>query len=79
MKLRVLKEVIGIMETIHYNVSGMAGSESKTKIKNALDEIHGVQEVAVDIARGTVEVKYNSPADSQDIKQCIEKTGYIVQ
>ncbi|MDP4177101.1 MAG: heavy metal-associated domain-containing protein [Bacillota bacterium] len=67
------------MDTVHYNVSGMAGSESKTKIKNALDEIKGVQEVAVDIARGTVEVQYNPPADWRNIKQCIEKTGYIIK
>lgn len=66
------------MDTVHYNVSGMAGSESKTKIKNALDEIEGVQEVAVDIARGTVEIKYNNTANLENIKQCIEKTGYKI-
>jgi len=67
------------MKTVHCNVSGLAGSESKTKLLNALDEIKGVQEVAVDLARGTVEVEYNPPADPQQIKNCIEHTGYQIQ
>lgn len=67
------------MKTVHCNVSGLAGSESKTKLRNALDEIKGVQEVAIDLARGTVEVEYNPPADPQQIKSCIEHTGYKIQ
>lgn len=67
------------MKTVHYNVSGLANSESKTKLRNALDEIEGVQKIAVDLHRGTVEVQYNNPADEQAIKTCIENTGYDVQ
>ncbi|WP_097027812.1 heavy-metal-associated domain-containing protein [Clostridium peptidivorans] len=67
------------MQTVHCNVSGLVNSESKTKLRNALDEIKGVQEVAIDIARGTVEVEYNPPADPQQIKNCIEHTGYQIQ
>jgi|YelNatPoosite2B6_FD_3.fasta_scaffold00003_428 copper chaperone CopZ len=67
------------MDTVHYNVSGMASRKSKAQILNALDKIKGVQEVAVDLARGTVEVQYNEPADSNSIKNCIEHTGYIIE
>ncbi|KGK85822.1 MULTISPECIES: heavy-metal-associated domain-containing protein [unclassified Clostridium] len=67
------------MQTVHYNVSGLAGSQSKTKLLNALDEIKGVQEVAIDLARGTVEVEYNPPAGPQQIRNCIEHTGYEIQ
>lgn len=67
------------MKTVHYNVSGMANSQSKTKVLNALDKLTGVQEIAVDLARGTVEVEYNYPASSEKIKNCIENTGYIVE
>jgi len=51
------------MKTVHYNVSGLANSESKTKLRNALDEIEGVQKIAVDLHRGTVEVlwTYKTP------------------
>jgi copper chaperone len=66
------------MLTVHYNVSGLVNSESRTKLRNALDKIEGVQEVAVDIGRGTVEVEYNPPANPQEIKECIEHTGYDI-
>ncbi|ERI94819.1 heavy metal-associated domain protein [Clostridiales bacterium oral taxon 876 str. F0540] len=67
------------MKTVHYNVSGMANRKSKAQILNALDKVKGVQEVAVDLARGTVEVQYNEPADPNSIKNCIEHTGYIIE
>jgi Copper chaperone len=67
------------MNTIHCNVSGLANSQSKTQLLNALDKVEGVQEVAVDLARGTVEVDYNSPASESQIKMCIENTGYKIQ
>lgn len=67
------------MQTIHLNVSGLANSQSKTSLINALDKIVGVQEVAVDLARGTVEVEYNPPADEKEIRSCIENTGYSIQ
>lgn len=67
------------MKTVHYNVSGMVYPESKTKLKNALDKIEGVQEIAVDIARGSVEVEFNTPADAKKIEQCIINTGYSIQ
>jgi copper chaperone CopZ len=67
------------MQTVHYSVSGMANSQSKTKLLNALDKIEGVQEVEVDLARGTVVVEYNGPATPNSIRQCIEHTGYEVE
>lgn len=66
------------MEKIHYSVSGMGSSESKTKIKNALEKIKGVQNVNVDLARGTVEVGFNSPASENDIRQSITHAGYTI-
>lgn len=67
------------MQTVHYNVSGLANSESRTKVLNALDKIEGVQEVDVDLGRGTIEVEYNSPANPEKIKICIENTGYEIK
>ena len=66
------------MKTEHYNVSGLVNSESKTKLHNSLDKIEGVQKVAVDISRGTVEIEYNEPANVEAIKNCIQKTGYMI-
>lgn len=67
------------MNKLHYNVSGMANSESKTKIKNSLTKIEGIQQIAVDLARGSVEIEYNSPATENEIKTCIENTGFSIQ
>lgn len=67
------------MKIVHYDVSGLANSESKTKLKNSLDKIEGVQEISVDINRGTVDVEFNEPATRQEIKICIENTGYDVK
>ncbi len=67
------------MENVHYNVSGMANSQSKTQLHNALEKMQGVQQIAIDLSRGTVEVEYNSPASSEQIKACIENTGYSVE
>lgn len=66
------------MRTVHYSVDGIASRKNKAQILNALDKIKGVQEVAVDVARGTVEVEYNEPADPSSIKNCIEHTGFKV-
>jgi copper chaperone CopZ len=66
------------MKSVHFNVSGLVYPESKTKLKNALDKIEGVQEIAVDVARGTVEVEFNTPADSGKIEKCIINTGYSI-
>lgn len=67
------------MKTVHYNVDGMVYPESKTKLHNSLDKIEGVQEIAIDIPRGTVEVEFNEPATAYVIKNCITKTGYDVK
>lgn len=67
------------MLTVHYSVSGMANNKSKAQILNALDKIKGVQEVEVDLARGTVLVEYNGPATPSSIRECIEHTGYTVE
>ncbi|QGU94638.1 heavy metal transporter [Clostridium bovifaecis] len=67
------------MKSVHYNVSGLVNSESRTKLRNSLDKIKGVQEVAVDIARGAVEVEYNEPANEIQIRDCIKNTGYSIQ
>ena len=66
------------MQTEHYNVSGLVNSQSRTRLNNSLDKIEGVQRVAVDIIRGTVEIEFNEPANEEVIRNCIQKTGYSV-
>lgn len=67
------------MESVHYDVSGLVNSESKTKLNNALDKVDGVKKVCVDIGRGSVEVHYKDPATIDEIEKCISNTGYSIQ
>jgi copper chaperone CopZ len=47
----------------------------KTQLKNALAHLDGVQNVNVDLARGTVEVDFNDPVNEKEIKRAIENIG----
>lgn len=60
------------------NVSGIQNKEQKTQIKNSLNKIEGVNEVGVNLATGTLDIKYNAPATEADIKNCIENTGFKI-
>ncbi|MBD7912125.1 MULTISPECIES: heavy-metal-associated domain-containing protein [Clostridium] len=67
------------MEKEHYIVEGLSSEYIKTQVKNALEDIDGVNKVCVDLGRGTVEVMYNEPATSEEIRNCIENTGHPIQ
>ena len=68
-----------LMEREHYMVNGIANENMKTQIKNALEKIDGVNNVCVDMARGSVEVIYNELATEQEIRNCIENTGHKIE
>lgn len=67
------------MDSVQWNVTGLQNKQCKLQVKNALDKIKGVQEIAVDMANGTISVDYNEPATQDDIKACIENTGFKVE
>lgn len=66
------------MNMMFCSVSGIVNKDCKTHLKNALDKIDGVNEVGVNLVSGTVQVKYNAPATENDIKNCIENSGYKI-
>lgn len=66
------------MKTIQCSVNGIQNKEEKTQIKNALDKIKGVREVGVNLKTGTVKIDYNDPATEDEIKDCIENTGFRI-
>ncbi|MGG7077029.1 heavy-metal-associated domain-containing protein [Clostridium sardiniense] len=67
------------MERQHYKVDGLVNETIKTQMKNALDKIDGVDNVCIDLGRGTVEVIYNPPATKSEIENCIESTGHFIE
>lgn len=66
------------MYTMLCSVSGMQNKECKTQIKNALNKIKGVNEVGVNLTSGTVEIQYNDPATENELKDCIENSGFKI-
>ncbi len=67
------------MNNVHYNVNGLYNVPMKTQLKNALEELDGVQKVNVDLHRGTVEVDFNEPAAENEIRRTIEHIGCKVE
>nr|WP_312576111.1 heavy metal-associated domain-containing protein [Sedimentibacter sp.] len=67
------------MNKSHYNVSRLLNTQMKTQVKNALNELDGIQMVNVDLARSTIEVGYDESIDENEIKQCIENIGCKIE
>jgi copper chaperone CopZ len=67
------------MERVHYTVTGLLNNNCKTQVKNALDEIEGVQMVAVDLGRSSIEVAYGEETTQEEIRECIENTGFKIE
>ncbi len=63
------------MHSVHYNVEGLINNPMKTQVKSVLKDLEGVQQVNVDLVRGTVEVEYNPPAKESDFRAKIEHIG----
>ena len=66
------------MNTMLCNVSGIQNKECKTQVKNALNKIKGVNEVGVNLSSGTIQIQYNDPATENELKSCIENTGFKI-
>jgi copper chaperone CopZ len=67
------------MDRVHYNISGLVNTSTKTQIKNALDKIEGVQEVCVDLGRSSIEVAFSNEVTESEIRNCIEDTGFSIE
>ena len=67
------------MHKVHYNVSGLQNSETKTQVKNALSKIDGVSMVNVDLGECSIEIGFNDSTNESTIKACIENTGCQIE
>lgn len=66
------------MERVHYKINGISNENMKTQVKNSLDKVDGVDQVCVDMARGTIEIIYNEPATESQIKSCLQNSGHEI-
>ncbi|ADL50281.1 heavy-metal-associated domain-containing protein [Clostridium cellulovorans] len=67
------------MQREHYLVKGLANENMKTQVRNALEDLDGVNKVCIDAARGSIEVIYKNPATTDEIRNAIERTGNIIE
>lgn len=64
---------------VQYNVNGLVNNQIKTQLKNVLDDLEGVINVNVDLAKSTVEVDCNKKANEDEIRNGIEHVGCRVE
>lgn len=64
------------MKTV--KVKGMSCNHCVMAVSKALQEIEGVKNVAVDLARGEVRFDEDNPVDMKTVEEHIKKAGYQV-
>ena len=67
------------MDRVHYKIEGINNQNMKTQVKNSLEKVDGVNNVCVDVERGTIEVIYSNPATENNIKTCLENAGHKIE
>lgn len=60
-------------------IKGMMCAHCEGRIKNALEELDGVEEAIASHEKGTAELKLSSQIDSKKIKKAVESAGYKLQ
>ena len=61
------------------NVEGMSCAHCKAAVEGELKALPGIEKANADLARGTVEVRYDeSKVGSEDLESAIEEAGYTV-
>ena len=66
------------MNNCTFNVPGIINAQMKTSLKNALDKLPGVQEVAVNQTLDMVTVGFNEPTNENAIQACIKEAGFKI-
>ena len=68
------------MEQTTLKIEGMTCDHCKKAVDGALRNLHGVQEVKVDVAKGIADVTYNnSEVTADSMKEAVEEQGYDVK
>lgn len=68
------------MEQTTLKIEGMTCDHCKSAVDGALRNLEGVQDVQVDVAKGTADVTYNHSAVTiGSMKEAVEEQGYDVK
>jgi copper chaperone len=61
------------------DVEGMSCAHCKAAVEGELRALPGIEKADADVARGTVEVRYDeSKVVTEDLERAIEEAGYTV-
>lgn len=61
------------------NVEGMSCGHCKAAVEEELGKLSGVEYASADLEKGTVEVRYDEGAvTNDDLKRAVEEAGYTV-
>jgi copper chaperone len=61
------------------DVEGMSCAHCKAAVEGELRALPGIEKADADVARGTVEVRYDeSKVGTEDLERAIEEAGYTV-
>lgn len=67
------------MEQTTLNIQGMTCGHCESAVNNALTELQGVENVQVNLDKGTAEVSYDSSkVSTETMKEAVEEQGYDV-
>ncbi len=66
------------LQSLNIHVDGIRNDTEKQHIKNALEKIEGVGEIAVNPADRAIKVSYNPPSTEEEIIECIRSMGYDI-
>ncbi|GMQ57005.1 hypothetical protein AN1V17_13990 [Vallitalea sediminicola] len=66
------------MQSLNIRVDGIRNDIEKKQIKNALEKIEGVGEIAVNSVNRAIQVTYNPPSTEEDIIECIKSMGHDI-
>lgn len=70
-----IERKVDVMNSVYYQVNGLVNTTVKSQVKNVLEKLDGVQQINVDLHRGSIEVSYNDPAREDEIRRQIEHVG----
>ncbi len=66
------------MNEINLKIKGMMCSGCENRVKNAVENIEGVEKVTADHATGAVKVLCNENVSKNSIEEVVEDIGYEV-
>ena len=66
------------MNETNFKIKGMMCSGCENRVKNALENIDGIENVKADYTTGNVSIYYNNTIDKKIIEKAIEDIGYEI-